>query len=99
VKPKKDELERLRELQSVEYDSEDDYLEKMFDEVVKLLSLRDSWGVGIKFTEGTHVRPYGPIYNKATATRLGQNYASILGKGVFVQQLYAPERLLQKEDT
>ena len=98
MKPKKDELAVLVELNNQEYASEKEFLEVMFDSVVTLLLERDSWGVGIKFTESGGVTPYGPFYNKAQAAAAGKKYQSVLQNKVFLQQLNAPAKLLNKEN-
>jgi len=92
MKPKKDELAALRAAHQEEYADEEDYLVGMFNTVVDLMHKRDSWGVGIRFSE-TQVTPYGPYYNKATAMKFGQRYANVLECDVFVQQLKAPSKL------
>ena len=89
---KKAELAAMQAAHSKEYADEGEYLQALFDTVLDLMHQRDSWGVGIRFSE-TQVTPYGPYYNKATAMKFGQRYANVLECDVFVQQLKAPSKL------
>ena len=98
TKPKKAELEALRKANDREYEDEDEFLTEMFNQVVDLLSDRDSYAVGVRYTESSGVTPYGPFYLKTTASARGKAVGGVLGVNIILQQLKAPNGMVKQEE-
>lgn len=103
VRVKNEELAALKEINDQEYADEPAFLKAMFEGVVELLSKRDAWGVGVRYTASSGVTPYGPWYNKAQASKAGKLVGGALSTehskvDVFLQQLNAPSKILVEEN-
>lgn len=80
-----------------EYEDESDYIEALYSCVVDLLSKRDGYLVAVKLA-GQFI-PFGPVYGLAQAKKYGRRFAGELRTEGFIQQLLAPSKLDDQQET